>query len=145
MSAEVSKIEELAPSSGKFRCWAESLILGLGIPSAIWASSKLISTSIPAAVHGSPEQRFLFWISGGVIVEWLFVVVLWFVLRHRGLSFKNLGVWRLGTWPAWVMALLFASLSIATFRRKITHCSQYLWTFGCSALLKCSFLFCCCV
>ncbi len=114
MSAEVSKIEELAPSSGKFRCWAESLILGLGIPSAIWASSKLISTSIPAAVHGSPEQRFLFWISGGVIVEWLFVVVLWFVLRHRGLSFKNLGVWRLGTWPAWVMALLFASLSIAS-------------------------------
>jgi membrane protease YdiL (CAAX protease family) len=114
MDAEVSKIKELAPSSGQFRCWAESLVLGLGIPSVIWTISKLISTSIPAAVHGSPEQRFLFWISAGVIVEWLFVVGLWFVLRHRGLSFGNLGVWRLGTWPAWVMALLFASLSIAS-------------------------------
>jgi membrane protease YdiL (CAAX protease family) len=114
MGAEGSKIKEPTPSSGQFLCWAESLILGLGIPSSVWVISKLISTSIPAAVHGSPEQRFLFWLSAGVIVEWLFVVGLWFVLRLRGLSFKNIGVWRLGTWQAWVVALLFASLSIAS-------------------------------
>src|SRR5258707_1864003 len=114
MSAEVFKIEELAPSSGKFRCWAESLILGLGIPSAIWASSKLISTSIPAAVHGSPEERFLFWISGGVIVEGLFVVVVWFVFRRRCFSLKKLGGWRLGTWASWAMTVPVASLSVAS-------------------------------
>jgi membrane protease YdiL (CAAX protease family) len=91
-----------------------SLILGLGIPSAIWAVSRLISVSIPGAVHGSPEQRFFWWLSAGVIIEWLFVVGLWFVLQHRGLSFKDLGVWSLGTWPAWVVALLLASLSIAS-------------------------------
>jgi hypothetical protein len=92
----------------------ELLILGLGIPSAIWAVSRLISVSIPAAVHGSPEQRFFFWFSAGVVVEWLFVLGLWFVLRRRGLSFTDLGVWRLGTWPAWVVALLLAALSIGS-------------------------------
>jgi membrane protease YdiL (CAAX protease family) len=74
--------------------------------------SKIISVTVSAAAHGSSEQRFLIWISGGLFVEWCFVTILWFSLRRRGSSFKDLGVWRLGTWPAWVMALLFAALSI---------------------------------
>src|SRR6267143_1968770 len=37
---------------------------------------------------------------------------LWFALQSRGLSFRDLGVWGLGTWPAWVVALLLAALSI---------------------------------
>jgi membrane protease YdiL (CAAX protease family) len=114
MAAEAFETKELAPSSGQFRCWVESAILGLGIPSTIWAISRLISTSIPAAVHGPPEQRFFFWLVPGVLVEWLFVLGLWLVLRRRALSFKALGVWRLGTWPAWAVALLLASLSIAS-------------------------------
>jgi membrane protease YdiL (CAAX protease family) len=92
----------------------ESSIIGLGIPAAIWIVSKLISSSIPVAVHGSAEQRFLFWILGGVIVEWAFVAGAWLILRTRGSSFKDIGVWRFGTWPAWVMALLFAALSIGS-------------------------------
>jgi membrane protease YdiL (CAAX protease family) len=99
--------------SGRFLCWMECLILGLGLPAGIWVVSSLIRLNIPAAVHGSPEQRFFLWIVAGVIVEWVFVIVLWFVLRARGSSFKVLGVWRLGTTPAWIMALLFAAISIA--------------------------------
>lgn len=63
--------------------WAESLILGLGVPALIWIVSRLISFLVPGAEHGSPEQRYLLWILGGVIVEWAFVVALWFVLRKR--------------------------------------------------------------
>jgi membrane protease YdiL (CAAX protease family) len=92
----------------------ESLILALGIPSAIWAVSRLISASIPAAVRGTPEQRFFFWFSAGVLVEWLFVIGLWVLLRRRGLSFADFGVWRFGTWTAWVVALLLAAISIAS-------------------------------
>lgn len=114
MDIHVSRVQTASASSGGLVCWLESLIVGLGIPAAIWAVSKLISVSIPAAVHGSAEQRFLLWILGGVIVEWVFVVVVWFVLRTRGSSFKDIGVCRLGTWPAWVMALLFAALSIGS-------------------------------
>ncbi len=114
MDTHVSRVQTVRVSSGGLVCWLESLIVGLGIPAAIWIISKLISLSIPAAVHGSVEQRFLLWILGGVIVEWVFVVVVWFVLRTRGSSFKDIGVWRLGTWPAWVMALLFAALSIGS-------------------------------
>ncbi|HEV3510063.1 MAG TPA: CPBP family intramembrane glutamic endopeptidase [Candidatus Sulfotelmatobacter sp.] len=73
-----------------------------------------MSLSIPTAVHGSAEQRFLLWILGGVIVEWVFVVAVWLVLRTRGCSFKDIGVWRLGTWPAWAIAFLFAALSIGS-------------------------------
>jgi len=71
----------------------ESLVLGLGIPAAIWVVSRAISAFIPAAVQGSPEQRFFFWFSAGLIVEWLFVIGLWFVVRRRGLSFADFGVW----------------------------------------------------
>ena len=114
MNMQISGTQETSAPPSQLLCWVESLILALGIPSAIWAVSKLISLSVPAAVHGSSEQRFLLWILGGVIVEWLFVIVLWFVLRTRGYSFKDLGVWRLGRWPAWVVALLLAALSIAS-------------------------------
>lgn len=114
MATQASAVKGVAASRSRFLCWVESLILGLGIPSAIWAVSKLISVSIPAAVHGSPEQRYFFWFSAGVVVEWLFVMGLWFVLRRRGLTFTDLGVWRLGTWPAWVVALLLAALSISS-------------------------------
>ena len=112
MDTPVSGVQTASASSGRLRCWIESLILGLGVPAAFWATTKLISNSVPAAVHGTAGQRFLLWIAGGVIVEWSFVIVLWLVLRTRGSSFKDLGVWRLGTWPAWVMALLLAALTI---------------------------------
>ena len=114
MDTGVSAMQTASASPGRLLCWLESLILGLGVPAAIWVISKLISLSIPAAVHGSAEQRFLLWILGGVIVEWVFVVAVWFVLLTRGSSFKDIGIWRLGTWPAWVMALLFAALSIGS-------------------------------
>jgi hypothetical protein len=91
MDTHVSRVQTASAASGRLVCWLESLIVGLGIPAAIWIISKLISLSIPAAVHGSAEQRFLLWILGGVIVEWVFVVVVWFVLRTRGSSFKDIG------------------------------------------------------
>jgi uncharacterized protein len=100
--------------SRRFLCWMECLVLGLGLPAGIWAVSTLIRLNIRAVVHGSPEQRFFLWIVAGLIVEWAFVIVLWFVLRARGSSFKDLGVWRFGTMPAWIIALLFAALSIGS-------------------------------
>lgn len=114
MDTRISGVGTASVSSGGLVCWLESLIVGLGIPAAIWAVSKLISLSVPAALHGSAEQRFLLWILGGVIVEWAFVVVVWFVLGTRGSSFKDIGVCRLGTSLAWAMALLFAALSIGS-------------------------------
>src|ERR1700738_579458 len=115
MVTQVSRVVKgVAAPDSRLQCWVESLLLGLGIPSAILVVSKIIAVSIPAAVHGSPEQRFFFWFIAGVIVEWLFVIGVWLVLRRRGLSFKELGVWRLGTWPAWLVALMFAALSIGS-------------------------------
>lgn len=100
--------------SARHPCWVPSLVLALGIPAGIWVVSKFITASFPAAVHGSPELRFFLWFSAGVVVEWLFVLGLWFLLRRRGTSFAAMGVWRLGTWPAWMLALSLAALSIAS-------------------------------
>ena len=94
------------------RLWTEFVILGLGLPAAIWVAAKLIKLSIPAATHGSPGERFLWWIAGPAIAEWLFVLGVVFVLRQRQLSLKNIGVWRVGNWRAWVFALFFAALAI---------------------------------
>jgi membrane protease YdiL (CAAX protease family) len=112
MTTQTVGVKGVTPPSNRLRCWVESLILGLGIPAMIWSFSKLITSSIPAAVNGSPEQRFFFWFIAGVIAEWLFVIGVWFLLRNRGDSFKDLGVWRVGTWPAWLLALALAGLSI---------------------------------
>jgi membrane protease YdiL (CAAX protease family) len=111
---DVSVVRATSGSSGRVRCWIEFFLLGLGMPAAIWAARKLISASIPAAIHGSAAQRFLLRESSTVIVEWLFVILIWIALRKRGFSFKEIGVWRIGTLTAWTVALLFAGLSIAS-------------------------------
>jgi hypothetical protein len=90
MAIQASSIKGVITSSSRKECWVESLVLGLGIPAAIWVVSRVISASIPAAVQGSPV---FFWFSAGLIVEWLFVIGLWFVVRRRGLSFADFGVW----------------------------------------------------
>jgi len=114
MGAQVSPLGAVPESHRRFRCWLEAVILALGVPAAIWCVSNLIKLSIPAALHGSPEQRYMLWIAGGAIVEWLFVIGVAWALRVRGLSFKDYGIWRVGTWPAWAVALLFAGLSISS-------------------------------
>jgi membrane protease YdiL (CAAX protease family) len=114
MVTEGSGVRAGGKSSGRIQCWVESVILALGSPLAIWGISRLISASVPAASHGSPEQRFLIWASEGAFVLWPFVIALWIVLRSRGFSFRELGVWRLGTWPAWLVALLITGLSISS-------------------------------
>jgi membrane protease YdiL (CAAX protease family) len=114
MTAQVSGPGVAGRSSVRFLCWVESLILGCAMPAAIWAVSRLLSRSFPADLHGSPEQRFMLWISAGLVVEWVFVTMLWFVLNARRSSFCDLGVWRSGTWAAWVVALLFAAFSIGS-------------------------------
>lgn len=114
MDKSISEARPASTSSSRLLCWIEALILGLGVPSGIWAVSRLISLYIPAAVNGSREQRFLLWVLGGVIAEWSFVIVLWFLLRARRSSFRDLGAWRLGTSASWALALLVAALSIAS-------------------------------
>ena len=119
---------------GVVQCWLECLILALGSPLAIWGVSKLISFSVPSESQGSPEQRFLLWSSHGAIVLWSFVIALAFVLRRRGFSFRDLGVWRFGTWHAWVVALLFTGLSTASNLRFLPRMhvpiSQAFWPPG---------------
>jgi len=107
-----SALDDGAVSHFTVRLWTEFVILGLGLPAAIWVASKLIKLCIPAATLGSPGERFLWWIAGPAIAEWLFVLGVVFVLRNRQLSLKDIGVWRVGNWRAWVFALFFAALSI---------------------------------
>jgi membrane protease YdiL (CAAX protease family) len=114
MTTHPSETPTVASPPGRLRCWVEFTILGLGVPAAIWAVSKFIAAYIPAATHGSAGQRFLLWVSGGVVVEWAFVIGLAVTLRRSGLYLRDLGVWRSGTWPAWMMALALAALSIAS-------------------------------
>ncbi len=98
----------------RLNCWAVALLVGLGMPAMIWFTNKIIAYLFPAAVHGSHEQRYIAWILGPAIVEWLMVAALWLVMKSRGLSFRDIGVWRTGTPSAWILALGIAGLSIAS-------------------------------
>src|ERR1700757_1592737 len=99
-----STLDESAPRRFAVRLWTEFVILGLGLPAAIWVASKLIKLSIPAATQGSTAERFLWWVTGPAIAEWLFVLGVVLVLRHRQLSLKDIGVWHVGNWKAWLFA-----------------------------------------
>jgi membrane protease YdiL (CAAX protease family) len=115
MNAPVVAAEQTRPHFvGPLVLLGECLSLALGMPAAIWIVSKVISRFIPAAQHGSVGERFLLWILAGVVAEWMFVAAAWFTLRRRGSSLSDIGVWRLGTLPAWVVALMFAALSIGS-------------------------------
>ena len=100
-----STFDESAPRHFAVRLWAEFVILRLGLPAAIWVAAKLIKLSIPAATHGSPGERFLWWIAGPAIAEWLFVLGVVFILRQRQVSRPEAGAGlaqrsRLPSWRA---------------------------------------------
>lgn len=113
MATKLSGAQPAHSSRNRILCWLEALALGLFVPGGVWAVDKIMAASIPAATHGSSEQRFLLWVSHGMIVEWGLVAVVWLALRKRGSSFQDLGTWRIGTWPAWLLALGLTALSIA--------------------------------
>ncbi|HXX45047.1 MAG TPA: CPBP family intramembrane glutamic endopeptidase [Candidatus Acidoferrales bacterium] len=117
MTTNMSEAQAAGAPSGRIRCWIEALALGLIVPGGVWAVDKIMAGSIPAATHGSAEQRFLLWVSHGMIVEWALVALVWLMLRQRGASLKDLGTWRFGTWYAWVLALGLAALSVASSLR----------------------------
>jgi membrane protease YdiL (CAAX protease family) len=100
--------------NSKSRCWVEAVIVGVGMPAAIWAVTKLIVLAVPTATQGTREERYIWSILEVAIVEWLTVGGLYAVLKARGSSFSYLGVWRVGTLPAWVLAVGVATLSIAS-------------------------------
>src|SRR5207237_1995412 len=95
-------------------CWIEALILGLVVPATIFVRYRIFTFSVPTATNSSPGQRFLLCITGPSIAEWLFVLGLAYVLSRRRLAFRDLGVWLMGNWAAWLIALLFAALSIGS-------------------------------
>lgn len=101
-------------SPGRVRCWIESLVIALGSAAAIWVCSQMVTRFVPASTNGSVAERFLLSLLGGVMAEWVFVIALWLLLRRRGRSFRELGVWSFGTWSGWVIALAFAALSIGS-------------------------------
>jgi membrane protease YdiL (CAAX protease family) len=96
------------------RCWLSWAILGFGLPTLISGVSSLMVQGLPVALHGSVAQRFLLSISGALISEWLFVIVLWLVLKSRNQSLRDLGTWQYGSLAAWTVALLVAGLSIGS-------------------------------
>jgi membrane protease YdiL (CAAX protease family) len=98
----------------RLRCWSEAAILALGLPAAITALSHVITVTVPAATTGSPAERFLLWISGGVLAEWLFVAAIWRLVKMRHSSMRDIGVWRSGNLAAWLIALAAAALTIAS-------------------------------
>jgi len=99
--------------SGSLRCWLEWAILGFGLPALIASVSKVVSL-IPSAQRGSVELRYVWSLVGGVLAEWLMVLAIWLLLKHRGQSLKDFGTRGFGTWKAWVLALSLAGLSIAS-------------------------------
>jgi membrane protease YdiL (CAAX protease family) len=96
------------------RCWLEWCILAFGLPGLIAAASGLVKLAIPGAQHGSLEERYLLSLAGGVIAEWIFVLAAWLFLRANRESFSSLGVWGIGNWAGWSLALVAAALTIAS-------------------------------
>ena len=114
MDANTAKLQAISTSPDRVRCWIEALILGLGLPAAIWVFSQAVKKTVPLSATGTAEQRWILWLVGGVLAEWVFVAGLWIVLRRRGSSFSNLGVWRAGSGAGWVVAMTAGALSIAS-------------------------------
>lgn len=111
----MDKIAQVTTSPlSRTRLWIESAVLAFGPPAVIWGISRFIVWRIPAATHGSPNERFFWWIAAPALEEWSFVFAIWWLLRRRGSSFRELGVWRTGTVASWAIALGITAISIAS-------------------------------
>lgn len=98
----------------KRQCWLEWLALGFGLPALISACSKLVSLSVPAARTGVLGQRYIWSLVGPVAAEWVFVAGAFLLVRRRGESLREIGVWRMSNWAGWITALAFAAITIAS-------------------------------
>jgi CAAX protease family protein len=114
MDPHASRLQLVDTSPRQGWCWIEALILGLGLPATIWALAQLVKAAVALSVTGTAEQRWALSLVGGILAEWVFVAGLWMVLKRRGSSLGNLGVWRAGTWVGWLVALAVGALSIAS-------------------------------
>src|SRR5437762_14071322 len=85
-----------------------------GLPVLISAFSKLVTLSIPAARTGTLGERYLLSLAGPIIAEWVFVIGAFLALRRRSESLRSVGLERMGNWAAWITALLFAAITIAS-------------------------------
>jgi hypothetical protein len=99
--------------SGSLRCWVEWAILGFGLPLLIAGISKAIA-STTVTQHGSIEARYVWSLVGGIVAEWLVVLGVLSIAKRRGQSTKDFGTWGVGTWKAWLLAIVVAGLSIAS-------------------------------
>ena len=112
MHTNVNTTDPILPRHSKIQLWATCLALSLAMPILFLSIQKLLALYVPAALHGSVSQRYLInvVISGGV-PEWLTLLGLWLLMRSRAERFRDLGIWRVGTWYAWILALALAALS----------------------------------
>ena len=101
-------------SSFEWQCWLEWFAFGFGLPALIAGLSKLVTVGVPAAQTGTLGPRYLWSLAGPVVAEWVFVLGAILVVRHRGESLREIGLWRRSNWAGWISALAFAAITIAS-------------------------------
>ncbi|HUZ04430.1 MAG TPA: hypothetical protein VMU62_03655, partial [Acidobacteriaceae bacterium] len=65
----------------------------MAIPILFLSIQKLLVVYVPATLHGSVTQRYCINIFSGGAPEWLTLLGLWLLMRLRGESFRDLGIW----------------------------------------------------
>lgn len=122
MHTYVPSTDSILPERSKTRLWLTCLALSLGMAILFLSIQKVLELYVPATLHGSVTQRYVIniFISGGV-PEWLTLLGLWLLMRSRGESFRDLGLWRVGKWYAWVLAIGLAALSASINVRGLLH------------------------
>jgi len=76
--------------------------------------SKLVMLWVPTAQTGTLGHRYIWSLAGPVTAEWVFVAVAFFIVRLRGESPHEIGLWRMSNWAGWITALTFAAITIAS-------------------------------
>jgi membrane protease YdiL (CAAX protease family) len=113
MSSTSSAVSPVNFQHAKARGWLTCLAFSLAIPAVFLSVVKLLSMFVPAGLQGSVPLHYWIAIASLCGAEWLMVLGVWFILKSRGETFRTLGLWRWGTWYAWVLAIGLAVLTIS--------------------------------
>lgn len=114
MSSTPSTVSAVRSQPARARGWLTCLAFSLVIPAIFLSLTKLLPMFVPAGLQGSVPLHYWIAIASICTAEWLVVLSVWFILKSRGETFRALGLWRWGTWYAWVWAIGLAVLTISS-------------------------------
>jgi membrane protease YdiL (CAAX protease family) len=115
--------------SSKARAWLTAIVLGLAVPIAI-VIMMIGLQFVPLMKTGTHVERYCLIVTATCLAEWIVLVIFLLFRKSRLAELREIGLFRFGTWSAWLIALGITALAVfnsLNILHRMGHSSALLW------------------